>query len=281
MGDGEFPSVEHLPREVGASAVGAVAGDGVAEVLQMHADLVGSSGFGSAFDERKISAGEKNAPEGFGGAGAGALAHAHALAVDGMAGDGAGDAAGSGAGASAHDGEIRFAGGPVGELPGQVLVGKFIFRHEDAAAGVLVQSVDDTGAERVTAFADGAAMVEDGVDEGAVPMTNGGMDDEAGGFVEAEEGGVLIQNIERDIFGAGLDGRGLGCGGMGEDAIAGVDGIGGAGGLLIDGDETGGESFLPAGAADLRVLHGEPTVETRGGSLGHHVQRVLHEQGRS
>lgn len=281
MGDGEFPSVEELPRKVGAPAVGAVAGDGVAEVLQMHADLVGASGLGAAFNERKVSAGEKNAPEGFGGAGAGTLAYAHALAMDGMAGDGAGDAAGGGSGASAHDGEISFAGGAIGELLGEVLVGEFIFRHEDAAAGVLVQTVDDAGAEGVAALADGSAVVEDGVDEGAVPMTDGGMNDEASGFVEAEEVGVLIQNLERDVFGAGLDGRGFGFGRTGEDAIAGVDGIGGAGGLVIDGDKTGGEGFLPAGAADLRLLRGEPAVETRGGGLGHHFQRILHEWGRS
>jgi hypothetical protein len=57
--------MEQLAAIVGPAAIDAVAGNGVTEVLQMHADLVGSAGFRAAFDEREIALGRQNLPCGF------------------------------------------------------------------------------------------------------------------------------------------------------------------------------------------------------------------------
>ena len=62
VGDGELPGVEELAREVGAAAVGAVAGDGVAEVFEMDTDLVGAAGFWAALEEGEFAFDAEEAP---------------------------------------------------------------------------------------------------------------------------------------------------------------------------------------------------------------------------
>ena len=166
--------------------------------------------------------------------------------------------------------------GAFGELLGEVGEGAVVFGHEDAAAGVLIETVHDAGAERVATGGHGAAVVEDGVDQRALPMPGGGVDDEPGGFVEAEQVIVLIENVERDILGLNVGGSdGLGRN-LCVDAVAFPHGIGSAGGVAIDADESSGERFLPAGAAELRPLFGQPAVEARGSEVGGAVKYFVH-----
>jgi hypothetical protein len=96
MTEGEFPGVEHLAGIIAGAfaAVEFVAEDGVAEVMQMHSDLVGPGAVQDAFDEADVVPGTENAVFGFRRA-ALAQGDAHPLAMDGMAGDGFVDHAGS------------------------------------------------------------------------------------------------------------------------------------------------------------------------------------------
>ena len=203
MVDGDTPSVEQLARMVGPAAIGAVTRDGMAEVFQMHADLVRAAGFRAAFEERKVSLGSQHAPSGLGFARVGAPADSHALAMDRVPCDGAVDDTGRGAGASAHDGEIRFARRAVGKLARESGVRGIIFRDEDATAGVLVETVDDAGAQDMTAGGNARAMVEDRVDQRALPVTRGGMDDEAGRLVQTKQVLVLVDDVEGNVLGRG------------------------------------------------------------------------------
>ena len=52
MREAELPRVEHLALETAATAIHFVAEDGMAEVFEMHANLVRASGVECAFDER-------------------------------------------------------------------------------------------------------------------------------------------------------------------------------------------------------------------------------------
>src|SRR5271169_3609345 len=66
-------------------------------------------------------------------------------------------------------------------------------------AGVLVEAMDDAGPSHAAdAGKAGAAMRDQRVDEGAVGVSRGGMDDEAGGLVDDEQICILKTNIERD-----------------------------------------------------------------------------------
>ena len=44
------------------------------------------------------------------------------------------------------------------------------------------------------------------VDEGAVFVASGGVDDEAGGFVDDEQIGVFVEDFERDVLGEDFGG---------------------------------------------------------------------------
>ena len=54
-----------------------------------------------------------------------------------------------------------------------------------------------------------SAMMEEGVDEGAVGIACGGMDDHAMSFVEDDEVFVFVKDIERDILWDEFEGDGL------------------------------------------------------------------------
>jgi hypothetical protein len=158
----------------------------------VNADLVGAAGFWSALDKRKVSAGEKDTPESFGDAGVGPCADAHTLAMHRMPGDSSGGRASGGAGSPTNNGEISFARRAIGKLFGEMLVGELIFSHEDAAAGVFIQTMNDTRPERMASVADLAAVVQDGVHEGAPPVADSGMNYQTGRFVQAQQVVVLI-----------------------------------------------------------------------------------------
>jgi hypothetical protein len=88
MAKGELPGVEHLAGIIAGAfaAVQFVAEDGMAEVMEVHSDLVSPTAVQDAFDEADFLAGTKDAVLGFRGA-ALASRDAHPLPVHGMAGD--------------------------------------------------------------------------------------------------------------------------------------------------------------------------------------------------
>ena len=52
--------------------------------------------------------------------------------------------------------------------------------------------------------------MEQGVDEGAGFVADGGVHDEAGLFVDDDDVGVFVENFDGDVFGLRLDGDGFG-----------------------------------------------------------------------
>jgi hypothetical protein len=151
--------MEQLAAIVGPAAIDAVASNWVTEVLQMHADLVGSAGFRAAFDEREIALGRQNLPCGFRRAGFRAATDGHALAVNRMPRNGAGDYATGGSGTTAHHGEVSFLRGALGELPRERGMRRIILGHQNAPARVFVQTVHDAGPQRMSAIRNIFAVV--------------------------------------------------------------------------------------------------------------------------
>ena len=242
----------------------------------MHADLVGAPGFRPAFEEGKLSIGVEDAPRRLGGARPWPAADRHALAVDGVPLDGAVDRTCRGAGKPANHGEIGFLCGAVGKLARERGQRLFCFRHEDATAGVLVETVDDPRAQRVPPCGDRTAVVENGVDQSALPMADRRMDHKSRRLVQTQQVIVLVEDIEGDIFRRDM---GRDCGGgrqAGLDFVAGPDRIGGAGHGAVDLHQARGQRFLPAGSAEVRPLPGEPAVEAVGALPGGAMKGVIH-----
>ena len=86
-----------------------------------------------------------------------------------------------------------------------------IFGDNEAAAGFLVEPVDDARSRHAADAAQRTiAVMQQRVDERVFLVTGGGMHDESGGFVDDEQRFVLEQNIERDFFRLRLGGPGFG-----------------------------------------------------------------------
>jgi hypothetical protein len=189
VGECELPRMEHVALEISATAVGGISGDGMPEVFQMHANLVGASGFWLALHQGFAFAGLEHAVVGEGIAAS--FHDGHLLAVDGVAADGGLDGAVWHAGRAIDEGEVGFFHIAGGELVGELAMGGFGFCNDEAAGGFFVQPMHDAGALDAAYDLDAGAMVEKAVGEGAFAVARAGMDYEPSGFVEDEQVFIL------------------------------------------------------------------------------------------
>ena len=99
------------------------------------------------------------------------------------------------------------------ELRRQFAVGFVVFRHDKQSAGLFVDPVDDSGAKRAVdprKFA--PAMVKQGVHQRPRRVARRGVDHHARRLVDNQKIPILVNDIERDLFGRGVDGFGFGQG---------------------------------------------------------------------
>jgi hypothetical protein len=130
---------------------------------------------------------------------------------------------------------------------------------DEAAAGVLIQAVDDARALLAADAREGGAMGKQGVDQGVARVARGGMDYEAGRLVDDQEVGVLEEDVERDIL--GLEERRLrGRFGNG-DRISGADFVARFGGLSAEGDMALPDESLQPRARQVRDILRQETVQ--------------------
>ena len=267
-------------------AVEGIAGDGVSGVGEVDADLVGTAGSDLDLEEGMGGEAFQDAEFGMGGA-AGVEAGGHAGAAEGVAGDGGVDDAGIGADAALDEGEVGFGDLAGGELAGEGAVGGVGAGDEEDAAGAFVEAVDDAGAEIAAEGGELGEVVEEGVDEGAGAAAGAEVDDEAGGLVDGDDAGVLIEDVEGDVFGEGAEG--FQAGGLDGDGVAGVEFGGGLGGGAVEEDATVIDPGGEAGAGEFGQAGGEEVVEagTGGGGVAgegvhlYSVQRGWREGGDS
>ena len=190
-------------------AIDAVAQQRMADMGEMHPDLMGAAGLELAGQQR----GDRLAVapvEGFldfpmGDGLAAAFAHRHFLPrmrmpVDRRI-DGAALAVGHVPGERHVAAPHRAGAAVIGELRGQRLVRPVVLRHHHQPGGVLVEPMHDA---RPPDAADPgkarAAMGDQRIDQRAGFMAGGGMHDESLGLVDDDDVVILIDDIERDIL---------------------------------------------------------------------------------
>lgn len=260
--------MEHLPGGLrpgagelcAASSVQGVAEYGVAEVLEVDADLVGASGFDLDFEVGGGAVGEsgEHFPVCEGGA-CGEAMDGAAFAVLGMAAEGEVDGAVGGVGDAVDEGLVGFVDLAVAELVLEVFEGGGGAGEEDDAAGICVEAVDEAGAHGVADTSQVGIWGEEGVDQGAVGVSGGGMHDEACGFIDDQEVWILPQDFEGDFFGFG--GSGLGnVQGVHVNVCLGGQGFAGFERGSVAGDCTGMKPGLNLAAGVLGEVLGQPFV---------------------
>ncbi len=125
------------------------------------------------------------------------------------------------------EGDVGFFDFAIAEGFAEPGVGEIVFGDEDDAGGFFVEAMDDAGAEDVAALGERLAAAEERVDERAFVIAGAGVDDHAGGLVDGDDVVVFVEDVERDGFGFGADGRAR-LGGDG-DVFAAAQAVGGFG----------------------------------------------------
>ena len=158
------------------------------------------------------------------------------------------------------EGEVELGCFACRELFGEGLLGAVGFGGDDAAGGVFVEAVDDAGSfDAADAGELAGAVEEESVDEGAVGVTGGGVDDEADGFVDDEEFVVLVDDVEGDVLGE--DFGGVRFGDFDGDDVAGGNVVFGFGGEVVEEDVPGLQKGLDARPREFGEMGGEKNVE--------------------
>jgi hypothetical protein len=108
------------------------------------------------------------------------------------------------------EGEVRFFDLPICESPRKGPMGGIRFRHDQTTAGFLVETMDNARTLDASNTGQILTMMKQGGHQRSVSVPGAGMNDHPGGFVDDDQGFVLIKNIQRDVFrGGGLAGNGI------------------------------------------------------------------------
>lgn len=140
---------------------------------------------------------------------------------------------------------------------------------DDAAGSVFVEAVDDARSGLSTDAGEVVAMMKQSIDQGAVRVACGGVDDEARGFVDDEDVAVLIEDLQGNVLGDDFDGGGVG--NSEGDLIARANDGTGLGGFTVEAGVVGFDQVLEAGTGMLGEARVEEAVEALarvGGLIG-------------
>ena len=105
-----------------------------------------------------------------------------------------------------HQGQIDLLHLPAGELTGQFQMRGVGPGNQQRAAGEAVEPVDDAGAFVAAYAGKRFEAVDQRVGDGAAADTGAGVYGHAGGLIDDDAGGVLIEHGERNIFRLGAQG---------------------------------------------------------------------------
>src|SRR5579871_1060649 len=160
----------------------------------------------------------------------------------------------------------------LGEHVAKLAVGAVVFGDKNNAAGLLIEAVDDAGAEVAADAGELVEVVEKGVDEGAVVAgivggAGAGVDHHASGLVDDGEVLVFVEDLEGDVLGKGVEGRRV-WGAFNLDLLAAVKFLFGLGGSAGDADLAVLDEELDTGAADVGDGLGEVLVEAQACGFG-------------
>jgi hypothetical protein len=101
------------------------------------------------------------------------------------------------------DGEVGFPYTALGKRGGESGVHAIVLGHDDAATGLLVETMDDAGTVLLRSAGKRTGVMKQGIHQGALLMTCAEVDDHSGRLVHDEKIGILMQDAERDFLRAG------------------------------------------------------------------------------
>ena len=181
-------------------AVHIVARDGVSDACEVDANLVRSACLQTAEDIGEAAVALEHLDMGHGGLGI-ELCHAHLLAVDLVPSDGRVNGALVLLDVAVADGEVLAREAVRLDLLAESGVGDIGLRDRQQSAGVLVDTVDDPGAQlAVDARQLIAATVHQSVDQRAAVVARSRVHHHSLGLIDHEQVRVLIDDIEGDIL---------------------------------------------------------------------------------
>jgi hypothetical protein len=188
------------------------------------------------------------------------LLRSHPCAMDGIAAYGEFNATMVAFQQPLGESEINLSYRALAESVGKFGVREIIFGDEYHAGSLLVETVNNTGAQGTCRLRERLPAAEKGVDKRASGIAGSSVNGHAGGFVDGHEVVIFIEDVQRDGFGFGAERRAFGC--VESDAFAAVKMEGAfAGGGAVDEHEARFNEFLDAGAGEFGTVRGDETVQ--------------------
>jgi len=252
--------------DAGGRAVQRIAGYGMADAGEVHANLVGAAGADLDFKKREAREAAQDTILAPGGTAAAGEARGHAGAVDGIAGDGTFDAALLRGHRSVDQCEIDFLDFAAGKLGCQAVMGRIVLGDEEDSAGEAIEAMDDAGAQFAGHAGKRMEAMEQGIDQGSGMNAGAGVDDHAGGFIDGDEVVIFIEHGKRNRLRSGVQGRRRE--GPALDGFAGAGFVRGAGDGAIDEDAAKADPLLNARAAELGKALVQELIEPLAGVGG-------------
>ena len=100
------------------------------------------------------------------------------------------------------DGQVGLVGAAIGKLLGESLVGEVVLGYDKTAAGVLIESMDNSRPGNPANAAElSLTVVEEGVDQRARRVAGRGVDADSRSLVENDQMLIFKENVERNRFG--------------------------------------------------------------------------------
>ncbi len=180
----KFPCMKEVAFEAVSFSVEGISCDRVSQTLKMDADLVGSPCVRHASNERPAVTGGKEFVVGYCIPSRGGPTGRHLLPLNRVTADRQIDGSLRVARPSPDDCKIGFLHLAVGERLGERRVDLIILGYDNAAAGFLVQTMDDTWAMLLGTRREGGSVIQEGIDESAILMASAYMHDHAGRLVD-------------------------------------------------------------------------------------------------
>ena len=266
MSEAEETAVQRLPFQspgIATTAVERVSDQRVAQPCHMNPNLVSSTRmnlhvdmgkalpyFGKGLDhlifrDRRLAA----------------RMYGHSLAVHLMAGDGLLDATSLCQGHPVDQSLIEFADLTLLKLQRQTQMSGIRLGHHHDPGRVLVEPVYDAGLLNAANAGKVLAVGQQGIDQSTLAMRAGRMNHQAFVLIEHQQVGILIENLQWDLFSLGLgrlQGRYLD-----EDLLARLESRGGLARATVEQDASAADPILDEGARAFRQLVSQVHVQAQ------------------
>jgi hypothetical protein len=202
----ELPSMEKMAFEVVPFSIERIAGDRMSEMLEVDPDLVGATCARHASHQGPSVTDGQQFVIGHGIPAGGGAARGHLLALHGVTSYSQINGSLRVSGPSPDDGEIGFFHLSVRKLRRKSGVGLIVLCNDNAAAGFLVEAMNDSGAVLFGTGGEGASVVQESIHKGTLLMARANVNDHPGRFVDHQQIGVLMKDLEGDILRSGSRG---------------------------------------------------------------------------